>query len=186
MERLPEETQWFAVRVKSRHEKKVSATLEYKGLESLLPLYLARNTWSDRTQKVELPLFPGYVFCKTDRLNRVPILSTPGVIDVVRFGRDPAAVNPEEIAALQRLVSSGLLAQPWPRLEVGQPVEIDEGPLAGISGVVIEVKKRPRLVLSVTLLCRAVLVELDQSWVKAPRSHPLSARFFSTSHSQVQ
>lgn len=156
---------WYAVRVKPRHEKRVSEIFGYKQIEPLLPLYRARNRWSDRMKEVELPLFPGYVFCKLDPMFRVPVLSTPGVIDIVRFGKEPAVIDAVEVAALKRLMASGLAPEPWPHLVPGERVEIDDGPLAGCAGVIIEVKKRLRLVLSVTLLHRSVLVELDRSWV---------------------
>jgi transcription antitermination factor NusG len=165
-------TQWFAVRVKPRHEQAVAGIFEHKGLESCLPLYLARSRWSDRIRELRRPLFPGYVFCRFSPFRRAPILSTPGVFDIVRFGRDPAAVDPQQIASLQQLMHSGVPSQPWPYLEVGQFVEIEDGPLAGCRGVVVEIKKRYRLVLSLTLLQRAVMVELDRDWVKrvSPRS----------------
>ena len=174
MEKTLEPSDWFVVQVKPRHEKAVSANFEYRGLEPFLPLYLARNKWSDRTREVQLPLFPGYVFCKFNPIRRTPILSTPGVFDIVRCGRDPVPVAPEEMSALQQLMRSGIPSQPWPHVEVGQPVEIEDGPLAGCQGVVVEIKKQVRLVLSVTLLHRAVLVELDREWVKRIPPRPFT------------
>jgi transcription antitermination factor NusG len=160
-------SEWFAIQVKSKHEKSVTKLLEYKGLESLLPLYTTRRRWSDRTCEVQLPLFPGYVFCKLNADRRTtPVLTTPGVFEFVRWGRDLAVVDVEEITALQNLMLSGLPSEPWPQLEEGHEVEIEHGPLAGCKGRIIEIKKQPRLVLSVTLLCRAVLVELDRTWVR--------------------
>jgi transcription antitermination factor NusG len=166
----PEETPsagWFAVKVKPKHEKSVSKILEYKGLEAFLPLFQARRRWSDRIRELQLPLFPGYVFSRFNPSRPAPILSTPGVYDVVRFGRTLAALDPLEITALQNLISSGLPSEPWPHLELGQVVEIEDGPLKGCKGVVVEFKKLPRLVLSVTLLRRSVLVELDRNWVRS-------------------
>ena len=137
-----------------------------KGMEPFLPLYAARHRWSDRTRELQLPLFPGYVFCRFNPHHRTPVLSTPGVFGIIRFGQTLASVDPEEISALQQLMRSGLIAEPWPKLEVGEAVEIDDGPLAGCKGFVIEIRKRTRLVLSVTLLSRSVLVELDRDWVR--------------------
>lgn len=162
---------WYAVQVRPRHEKVVTKMLHIRGIEPFLPLYRARHRWSDRTQELELPLFPGYVFCRFGQDERARIRATPGVFDIVRFGREPAPVDPEEMASLQQLMSSGLAAEPWPSLGVGQLVEIEEGPLRGCRGVVVEVKKRLRLVLSVTLLNRAVLVELEREWVRKLSSH---------------
>ena len=165
---------WFAVSVKPRHEKSVSKILELKDLESLLPLYRARQRWSDRTKELELPLFPGYVFCRFDMAARVPVLNTPGVFDIVRFGREFVPVDSREIAALQQLMCSGLPSEPWPRLELGEPVVVEIGPLAGCQGVLVEIRKQMRLLLSVTLLGRSVSVEVDREWVQPAVSHKRS------------
>ncbi len=157
---------WFALFVRPNHEKNVSYVLEQKGIENLLPLYRVRKKWSDRYKEVELPLFPGYVFGSFDPARRVPVLNTPGVIDIVRNGSDLAAIAPSEIAALQTLMKAGVPCQPWPYLEAGQLVEIENGPLTGLSGTVISVKNEMRLVLSVKLLHRSVLTELDRDWVR--------------------
>lgn len=166
---------WFVVKVKPRHEKAVSAMFEGRGLDSFLPLYLARNKWSDRIREVQLPLFPGYVFCRFDPHRRTPVLSVPGVSGIVQFGLDPAAVATEEIESLKCLMRSGLQIEPWPRVEIGELVEVNDGPLTGCKGVVVEIKKKLRLVLSVTLLHRSVLIELDREWVGrvSPRRFPL-------------
>src|ERR1700733_169199 len=157
---------WFALFVRPNHEKNVSYVLEQKGIQNLLPLYRVRKKWSDRYKEVELPLFPGYVFGSFDPTRRVPVLNTPGVIDIVRNGPDLAAIAPSEIAALQTLMKAGVPCQPWPYLEAGQMVEIESGPLTGLSGTVITVKNEMRLVLSVKLLHRSVLTELDRDWVR--------------------
>lgn len=157
---------WFALFVRPNHEKNVSYVLEQKGIENLLPLYRVRKKWSDRYKEVELPLFPGYVFGSFDPTRRVPVLNTPGVIDIVRNGPDLAAITPSEIVALQTLMKAGIPCQPWPYLEAGQLVEIESGPLAGLTGTVISIKKELRLVLSVKMLHRSVIAELDRDWVR--------------------
>ena len=101
---------WFALRVKSRSEKIVSTIVRYKGFEEFLPLYQSRRRWSDRFKSVELPLFPGYVFCRVDPEHRLPLLTIPGVLDFVRIGRVPAPIDTAEIAAIQTAIGSGLLA----------------------------------------------------------------------------
>ncbi len=150
-----------------------SATLRGKGFEEFLPLYRSRRRWSDRVKELDLPLFPGYLFCRFDVQDRLlPILTTPGVISIVGAGKTPVAVSAEEIAAVQAIVRSGLPAQPWPCLAVGSTVFIERGPLAGIEGIALNVDKAYRLVVSVPLLQRAVAVEIERDWVR-PVSPPL-------------
>ena len=161
------EMPWFALRVKSRHEKSVASSLHSKDIEGLLPLYVNRNSWSDRYKNVRLPLFPGYVFSRFNAEKRAAVLRTPGVIDLVRFGEKVFPVDPKEMEALQRLAQSGLTCEPCAYVEVGERVEIRGGPFFGLTGLVTEVRSAKRLVLSVTLLRRSILVELDRDWVRA-------------------
>jgi len=156
---------WFALRVTPRHDKAVAQTLRNNGFEECLPLYRSRRKWADRFKTVELPLFPGYVFCKFDPCRLVPILNTPGVIDIVRAGRTLLTVDELEIDNLKALASSGVNSEPWPYLEIGQKVRIQAGPLFGLEGLLVEVKRAPRLVLSVALLQRSLLVEIDRDWI---------------------
>lgn len=119
-----------------------------------------------RVREIDAPLFPGYVFCQFDAQNRLPILITPGVIAVVGRGRIPLPVDDEEIAAIQTVVLSGLRAEPWPYLELGQKVRIESDSLQGLEGILINFKGNHRIVVSVSLLRRSVALEIDQSCVR--------------------
>jgi transcription antitermination factor NusG len=156
---------WYALRVRPRFEKVVASALLLKGYEGFLPLYIRRSRWSDRIKSVEFPLFSGYLFCRFDVNKRLPILVTPGVIQIVGIGKSPHPVDDCEIAALQSIVVSGLQVEPRSYLNIGQRVRIELGPLAGIEGILTSTKGSSRLVVSVTLLQRSVCVEIDESWV---------------------
>jgi transcription antitermination factor NusG len=162
---------WYALRVRSRHENTVALHLQARGYESFLPVYKSERRWSDRFKEIELPLFPGYVFCQFNPLNRLPILSVPGIVHVVGVGRTPVAVDETEIAALQAAVKSGLPRQPWPFLEIGRKVRIERGPLCGVEGILLSFRGHQRLVLSVTLLQRSVAVQVDAAWVQPLLQH---------------
>ena len=125
---------WLALRVKSRCEKQVASIARGKGFEEFLPLYQSRRRWSDRYTSVELPLFPGYVFCRLDPKNRLPLLTIPGALHFVGIGKIPLPIDPAEIAAVQAAVQSGLGAEPFPFLAVGQRIRLEGGPLAGMDG----------------------------------------------------
>lgn len=164
---------WFALQVRVRHELGVGKFLAGRGYDPFLPLYRSRRRWSDRIKVVDEPLFPGYLFCRFDLNNRLPILTTPGVIQIVGFNRSPAPVDEREIDMIRDLVGSGLPAQPWPYLHVGERVQIDAGPLRGLEGLLVELRGSHRLVVSVTLLQRSVAVEIDSALVRATRSAPV-------------
>jgi transcription antitermination factor NusG len=156
---------WFALRVRQRRESLVHSLLLQKGLEPFLPCYQQRRRWADRWKTIEAPLFPGYVFCRFVADTRTPVLNTPGVIDIVRTGSDITEVDEQEILALQRVVSSRLQCEPWTYLTVGNTVQIMQGPLMNLAGILVEVKKAPRVLLSLTLLQRSVLVEIERDWI---------------------
>jgi transcription antitermination factor NusG len=162
----PTNAAWYAIQVRPRFEKVVAKHLEYKGYEEYLPLYKSRRRWSDRMKEVELPLFPGYIFCRFDIHNRLPILIVPGVLSVVGIGKVPVSLSHEEISSIQQVVQSGLQYEPWAYMKPGQIVSVERGPLAGLEGTVIEVKSNYRLIVSVPLLQRAVAVEIDQDCVQ--------------------
>lgn len=158
---------WFAVTVRPNHERTAAQALAAKGLEPFLPLYRARRRWTDRVKQLDLPLFGGYVFCRFERREKTRVLATPAVISVVGFGHEPASIPESEIESLRTLVTSGLQLGPWPFLRVGQRVRIEAGPLAGVHGVLTQVKDAWRVVVSVELLRRAVAVEVDREVVAA-------------------
>ena len=158
---------WYAIRVRSKFENLAAATLRGKGYEEFLPVYRSRRRWSDRVKELDLPLFPGYLFCRFDVHSRLlPILTTPGVIAIVSAGKTPVPVSDDEIAAVQAVVRSGLPAMPWPCLTVGSRVWIEKGPLAGLEGIALNVDRQYRLIVSVPLLQRAVAVELEREWAR--------------------
>src|SRR5271168_1307244 len=95
---------WYAIRVRSKFERAVSASLSGKGYDEYLPLYHSRRKWSDRSKDLDLPLFPGYLFCRFDVDVRLPILVTPGVISIVGTGRIPVAISDQEIDAIRAVI----------------------------------------------------------------------------------
>jgi transcription antitermination factor NusG len=154
---------WFALQVRSRWESTVASLLQAKGLEIVLPTYPSTRKWSDRLKVVEAPLFPGYVFCRFDVHNRLPILVTPGVIAVVGRGKTPVAVEDTEILAIRTAVRSGIPIEPWPYVEIGERVRIKDDVLDGMEGILTTFRGSDRVVISVALLRRSVALEIDRS-----------------------
>lgn len=159
------DARWMAVRVRSRFEKIAAEALSQRGYEYFLPLIRSTRTWSDRVKRLDLPLFPGYLFCRFSLQNRVPVLECPGVMQIVGIGKTPVPVDDGEITALQAVVQSGLPLAPCDFLQVGERVRIRSGALADVEGILMEVRKHHRIVVSVSLLRRSVAVELDREAV---------------------
>ncbi len=161
---------WFALRVKPQYEKAVGVSLEAKHFKQLVPLYRSARRWSDRVKILELPLFPGYAFCRFGFANRLEVLQTPGVAGIVSIGKSPAPVREDEIEAISAIACSRASAEPVPFLQTGQLVYVSKGPLAGVQGILQEIKNRRRLLVSITLLRRSIAVELDAESVVASGS----------------
>lgn len=168
---------WFALRVRARAEKTVAYMSHNKGFPTYLPVYPSRRRWSDRYKTVELPLFPGYVFCQLDPEHRMPLLTIPGVMNFVGIGRAPVAIEDSELEAVQKMLAFGAEAGPWPYLAAGERVRVDYGPLAGIEGIYVETRKEQRIVVSVNLLQRSVAAEIDRDWVTPVGSRRLLPSF---------
>jgi transcription antitermination factor NusG len=160
---------WYALWVRSRHEKSVAGILTSKGYQTFLPMHRSRRRWSDRIQEVELPLIPGYVFCRFDALNRLPVMTTPGLVQIVSLGHTPEPVDSDEMNALITAVEAGVHLQLWPFLKTGQRVSIEEGPLRSLEGILISTKGTDQLILSVSLLQRSVAVAVDRRSVRPVR-----------------
>jgi transcription antitermination factor NusG len=159
---------WFAIYTSPRHEKRVAQYLNVREIEHYLPLYHPRHKWSGgSTVTLDLPLFPGYIFVRIDRTERVRVLEVPGVLTFVGgTGGKPAALPDEEIDALR----SGLSlrrAEPHSLLTIGQRARIRSGALAGMEGVVVRQKGSLRVVLTVDLIMQSVAVEVDGTELEA-------------------
>ncbi len=152
---------WFAAYTASRHEKKVAQHLTQRKIEHYLPLYRSDRKWSDGSRvTLDLPLFPGYLFVRIRRSERVRVLDVPGVLAVVGgSGREPVPLPDEAVDALR----SGLSlrrAEPHALLAVGQRARIRSGALAGMEGIVVRKKNGLRVVLTLEYIQRSIAVEV--------------------------
>ena len=157
---------WFAVVSKPQFERAVEQAVHQKGLECFLPMYCAARRWSDRVKRLQLPLFPGYVFCRLRRSSRVPVLRIPGVRSIVSFGAEPLAVPEQEIERVRLMASSGAAIEPWPFLKVGQRVRVQDGPLFGLEGILAETRTATRVVVGLEILQRSVAVQLNRNQIR--------------------
>src|SRR2546427_2946357 len=172
---------WFAVQVRARSEKLVAYILQNKGFEHLLPLYSVKRQRSDRVVAHQLPLFPGYLFCRLDLNTRLlPLFTTPGVVRLLGVGQTPLPVDDSEIDAIRAVLKTGRATRPWPMPKAGELVRIEAGPLCGVEGILVGQKRNNRLVISVTLLQRAIAVEVDADTARPVQSiRPVSVRSMS-------
>lgn len=157
---------WYAVYTKHQHEKAACELLSGKGFEVFLPLYRAEHRWKDRIKVVSLPVFPSYLFVRTDFERKPEVLQTPGVFWLVESGGRPCEVPNSEIEAVRKITQSPTKAEPHPYLKCGDYVRVRKGALAGVAGVLVRVKNRYRVVVSLDLLHKAIAAEVDYSMVE--------------------
>jgi len=162
----PPETAWYGLRVRSNFERQVSRLLLAKDIEEYLPVYRTRRVWSDRVREIELPLIPGYVFCRIALDSRTKVLATTGVVGLAGHQNLALPIDEHELAAVRKMAEVQSNVEPWPFLRIGQQVRVYRGPLAGVEGILLKVKSSYRLVVSVTLLGRSVASEIDAAYVR--------------------
>lgn len=152
---------WYAVYTSANHEKRVANQLAERSVEHFLPLYESIRRWKDRRVRLQLPLFPGYIFVRLVLRDRLRVLQVPGVTRLVGFGGIPVPLLKEEIDSLRGTLASGLQAQPHPYMTVGGRVKVKSGPLAGTEGIFQRRKGKVRLIISIELIQRSLAVDLD-------------------------
>src|ERR1700722_4363988 len=158
---------WYAIYTCPRHEKHVAEQIEQRSLPCFLPLYRSVRRWKDRRKELELALFPGYVFVRMALTSKLLVLQLSGVVRLVAFNGQPAALPTAEIEALQALWSSELKVEPHPYLCAGRRVRVHNGPMQGLEGIIVRRKDRCRVIFSIDLIMRSVAVEVDEADLEA-------------------
>jgi transcription antitermination factor NusG len=150
---------WHVLHVLSNHEKRVAQHLEVRSVEHYLPLYSERVKWTDRTVVSERPLFSGYVFVRFTAQSRISVISTPGVLRLL--GNDEGSmVHDEQLAKIRLGLANGLTLRPHPRVTVGTRVQVRDGIFAGVEGVVAELRKQCRVVITLAATHQCFSLEL--------------------------
>ena len=161
---------WYAIYVRSRHEKSVHSELQKKGIESSLPLTIVTRQWSDRRKKVEVPLFRGYVFVKIDIKNeKLPVLTTSGVVKFVMFNNVTVRIPKDQMYWLQQMIASDLLLSQEQDFPVGTEIDVMFGPLKGMRGRVKQKNSKTKLVVWFDAIMQGVSVEIDPTWLTPVR-----------------
>lgn len=157
------EASWYAVQTFPRHEKAVADQLHNDDIECLLPLIVREHRWSDRNQRVSLPLFPGYAFVRLNeqRRDRIRVLRRPGVVRFVGNSQGPIALEACEIRHIRRLMENEVSCKPHPFLQAGQKVRIRDGALRGVEGILLREAGKDSLILNVSLIQRSLSIQIE-------------------------
>lgn len=160
---------WYAIYAQARHEGRVHSRLLAKSMECFFPQMERWSRRRDRRKKIQVPIFPGYLFVRAvlDNYEHVRILQTPGVVSLVRNSEGPLPVPDTQIDGLKTLMGSGEVLTRHPFLEEGMRVIVVNGPLCGCQGILVgKRKEKARLVVAIDIIQQAVSVELNEDDVE--------------------
>ena len=157
------QSRWYAVYTCANHEKHVADQFVGRGVEHFLPQYESVRRWKDRKVRLQLPLFPGYLFVRMAAQERLRVLQVPGVVRLVGFSGNPTPMPQEDLERIRELLGQGWRAEPHPYLQTGRRMRAVRGPFAGMEGIIVRRKNRSRLVLSFDLIQRSVAIEMDET-----------------------
>jgi len=160
---LPHQPHWYAIRIRSRHEKIVAEHLRSQGMESFLPVIKRSHKWTDRTKEVELPVFAGYSFVRMvfSSAERLRVLQTHGVVGFVGMKNIGLPIPDSQIQDIRTLLASEVPFEERPFLRVGQRVRIRGGSLDGVEGILSSQDQSQSLVVSVDLIQRSLSVRIQ-------------------------
>jgi transcription antitermination factor NusG len=158
---------WYAAYTRANHERRVADQLAEREVEHFLPEFESVRRWKDRKVRLQMPLFPGYVFVHLALRDRLRVLQVPGVARLVGFGGRPTALPDEQVEGLRGGLDGQLRAEPHPYLTAGRRVRVKTGPLAGTEGILLRRRGNFRVVISIELIQRAVAVDVDVTDVEA-------------------
>jgi transcription termination/antitermination protein NusG len=159
--------EWIAVQVRCGYEERISRGLRERGYDEFMPTRTNGRHHDRRVQCTKQSLFPGYVFCRYVHAPSYRIVEVPGVIRLVGVGNTLTAIPEVEIESIRRVAESGISSTPCAAISIGQPVIICRGALTGVCGILVSTARKRHLIVSISLLGRAVAVELHENDVVA-------------------
>jgi transcription antitermination factor NusG len=158
----PEESNWYAIHTLARHEKRVAQDLVENKIRTFLPLLQQIHQWSDRRQRVEVPMFSCYAFVRVAQKTeeRLKVLRTSGVLGFVGSDTRGTPIPEREIEGLQTAINEKIPCATHPFISAGQRVRIRGGSLDGVQGILTSLGGEKRVVVSVDLLQRSIALQV--------------------------
>lgn len=132
---------WFVLYTKPRQELKVVDELSKIGINSYCPTVKMIKQYSDRKKKIEKPLIPSYIMVYIEESKRKSVFSIPGIVRYLFWLGKPAIVHENEINIMKKHLEGVYSSISISKLIIGQLYKISEGPLAGNTGKIVEMKK---------------------------------------------
>lgn len=159
---------WYVVHTKNRFENVVFENLYKKSIETFLPKILVRSKRKDRRKMIRVPLFPGYLFAKTDLrpIEHLEILKTTGAVQLIGNKDGPISVPDEIVDSLKIIVATENKVVTGSRLQKGDHVIVVAGPLTGVTGIFSRYKGQGRVVVHIDALGQFAAVDVSEEDVE--------------------
>lgn len=155
---------WYALYTKSRWEKRVYEDLQSKGIETYLPLLKTLKQWSDRKKWVEEPLFRSYIFVKITNKKYDATLKTDGVVRFITFQGKAVPIPPQQIEAVKAYLDEDDRIFPDETdYQPGDMVEVVRGPMRGLTGMLVEVKGKQRVLVEIENIGKHLIINIPKS-----------------------
>lgn len=151
---------WFVFYTYPKAEKWVCTLLTDAGFEVYLPLQEVVRQWHDRKKKLQLPIFPNYIFVKTDVRKIYEVLKFPRIAQCVRFNHKPSCLREDEIALIRKIENNCTDIITSGRLEKGERVTIQGGPLNGLKGIIQKSDNLRHILINIDSLAYSLKVSL--------------------------
>ncbi len=158
---------WYVFYTYPKFERKVQKYLQKEGYETFLPLHWIVKNWSDRKKRLQIPLFPNYIFVNIERNKIFDILKTPKVINCVTFCKDPVFIKQKEIDQINYIISKKSTIEVSDDLKIGTTVLINEGPLCGLEGVLLEERGSQRFAVKIVSLKQSLIINVPSNYIES-------------------
>lgn len=174
------DSRWYAIWTRSKQEKVVAAMLTALGIQHYLPLKSELHQWSDRMQRVELPLFNGYLFVSLSSLknDKLQILRIPGVGAFVGNQTGPLPIPDQQIQGIRQVLTAGVESSVQPSVKEGDWVRVIRGALTGVEGMLIRTDSTSRLLISIEMINQSLSVNVSRSDVEVVGNNTVYAMHY--------
>lgn len=161
------EIKWYAIYTRARAEKLVYQRLVEEEVETFLPLQKTFRVWSDRKKLVEKPLLPSYIFVRTNKKNFPKVYKINGVVKFVSFEGNPVSIPQRQIDNLRLLINSNAeIEVSSEKFATGDNVEVVSGSLTGLTGELIRIGSRNRVVIRIDRLDQNLILKIPRTFLR--------------------
>ena len=158
---------WYAVYTNPRAEKQVNERLLDVGVETFLPLQKTYRKWSDRKKLIEKPLLSSYVFVRVVPVDFPKVFTTQGVVKFVTFEGKPASIPEKQIDNLRLIIDSDTQIEVTSeKFDQGDQVEVINGSLVGLTGELIKVGGKNRVVIRIDKLEQNIILTIPVTFLR--------------------